>query len=68
MREREQSRFQIRERNGVDQDLAAVKIAEPVEPRALKDDVLCFLRKPVDEKHLKLCLLVALQRREGPGD
>jgi hypothetical protein len=45
MREREQSRFQIRERNGVDQDLAAVKIAEPVEPRALKDDVLCYPSK-----------------------
>jgi FixJ family two-component response regulator len=41
---------------------------DDVESRALKDGVLCYLRKPVDEKHLKRCLLVALQRREGPGD
>jgi len=41
---------------------------DDVESRALKDGVLCYLRKPVDEKHLKRCLLVALRRREGPGD
>src|SRR5271168_5108468 len=34
--------------------------------RALKDGVVCYLRKPVDEKHLKQCLLTALQRRERP--
>jgi len=39
-----------------------------VESRALKDGVTCYLRKPVDEKHLERCLLAALQRREGPGD
>jgi FixJ family two-component response regulator len=32
--------------------------------RALKDGVICYLRKPVDEKHLKRCLLMALQRRD----
>ena len=36
--------------------------------RALKDGVICYLRKPVDEKHLKQCLLAALQRHERPGD
>ncbi len=34
---------------------------------ALKDGVICYLRKPVDEEHLKRCLLAALQRRERPG-
>ena len=41
---------------------------DDVESRALRDGVLCYLRNPVDEKHLKRCLLVALPRREGPGD
>jgi FixJ family two-component response regulator len=36
--------------------------------RALQDGVICYLRKPVDEKHLKRCLLEALKRRERPGD
>jgi FixJ family two-component response regulator len=36
--------------------------------RALKDGVICYLRKPVDEKQLKECLLAALQRHERPGD
>ena len=35
---------------------------DDVESRVLKDGVLCYLRKPVDEKHLKQCLLAALQR------
>jgi FixJ family two-component response regulator len=32
------------------------------ESRVLKDGVICYLRKPVDQKHLKQCLLAALQR------
>jgi FixJ family two-component response regulator len=37
---------------------------DDVESRVLKDGVICYLRKPVDEKHLKQCLLAALQRRD----
>jgi FixJ family two-component response regulator len=35
---------------------------DDVESRALKDGIICYLRKPVDAEHLKQCLLVALQR------
>jgi FixJ family two-component response regulator len=41
---------------------------DEVGSRALKDGVICYLRKPVDEKHLKRCLLAALSHRERPGD
>jgi FixJ family two-component response regulator len=41
---------------------------DDVGSRALKDGVICYLRKPVDEKHLKQCLLEALQRRGQPDD
>jgi FixJ family two-component response regulator len=41
---------------------------DDVESRALKEGVVCYLRKPVDEKHLMRCLVAALQRRERPGD
>jgi FixJ family two-component response regulator len=41
---------------------------DDVESRAMKDGVICYLRKPVDEKHLKQCLLEALQRRGRPDD
>jgi FixJ family two-component response regulator len=41
---------------------------DDVESRALKDGVVCYLRKPVDEKHLKQCLLEALRRSERPDD
>ena len=41
---------------------------DDVESRALKDGVLCYLRKPVDEKHLERCLFTALQGRDWPGD
>ena len=41
---------------------------DDVGSRALKDGVICYLRKPVDEKDLKKCLLTALQRRDRPGD
>ena len=37
---------------------------DDAESRVLKDGVICYLRKPVDEKHLKRCLLAALQRRD----
>ena len=37
---------------------------DDVESRVLKDGVLRYLRKPVDEKHLKQCLLAALQRHD----
>jgi FixJ family two-component response regulator len=37
---------------------------DDVESRVLKDGVICYLRKPVDEKHLRQCLLAALQRRD----
>ena len=39
-----------------------------VESRALKDGVTCYLRKPLDERDLRRCLLVALQGSERPGD
>ncbi len=41
---------------------------DDVESRALKDGVLCYLRKPVDEKHLERCLFAALQSRDRHGD
>ena len=41
---------------------------DDVESRALKDGVLCYLRKPVNEKHLERCLFAALQSRDRPSD
>jgi FixJ family two-component response regulator len=35
-----------------------------VRARALNDGVVCYLRKPVDEKHLMRCLRAALHSRE----
>jgi FixJ family two-component response regulator len=35
--------------------------------RALNDGVVCYLRKPVDEKHLVRCLRAAL-KPAGPGE
>ncbi len=35
-----------------------------VRARALKDGVVCYLRKPVDEKHLMRCLRTALHSDE----
>jgi FixJ family two-component response regulator len=35
-----------------------------VRTRALKDGVVCYLRKPVDENHLMRCLRAALQSGE----
>jgi FixJ family two-component response regulator len=37
---------------------------DDVESRVLRDGVICYLRKPVYQKHLKQCLLAALQRRD----
>jgi FixJ family two-component response regulator len=37
---------------------------DDVESRTLSDGVICYLRKPVDEEHLKGCLLAALQRHD----
>jgi FixJ family two-component response regulator len=34
---------------------------DDAEARALRDGAICYLRKPVDEKHLKECLLAALR-------
>jgi FixJ family two-component response regulator len=34
--------------------------------RALKDGVVCYLRKPVDEKQLMQCLRAALQTVDAP--
>jgi FixJ family two-component response regulator len=48
--------------------LVTAYAADEVGSRALKDGVICYLRKPVDEKHLKRCLLAALSHRERPGD
>ena len=36
--------------------------------RALNDGVFCYLRKPVDEKHLIRCLRTALQSGEPPEE
>jgi FixJ family two-component response regulator len=37
---------------------------DDVESHVLKDGVICYLRKPVDEEHLKGCLLAALQQHD----
>jgi CheY-like chemotaxis protein len=36
--------------------------------RALNDGVVCYLRKPVDEQHLKRCLSTALTSGETPEE
>jgi FixJ family two-component response regulator len=41
---------------------------DQVRVRALKDGVVCYLRKPVDEKLLLACLDAALQFREPTED
>jgi FixJ family two-component response regulator len=41
---------------------------DDVRTRALNDGVIGYLRKPLDEKHLKRCLHAALQTRERPGN
>ena len=39
-----------------------------VRARALNDGVVCYLRKPVDEKHLVRCLRAALCSAEPPEE
>jgi FixJ family two-component response regulator len=41
---------------------------DQVRARALKDGVVCYLPKPVDEKHLLRCLDEALESREPSED
>ena len=36
--------------------------------RALKDGVVCYLRKPVDDRKLARCLRAALRNAETPGE
>jgi FixJ family two-component response regulator len=40
---------------------------DDVRARALKDGVVCYLRKPVDENHLLRCLREALRSGEPPS-
>jgi FixJ family two-component response regulator len=39
---------------------------EDVRTRAMKDGIVCYLRKPVDEKDLMRCLRAALHSGEPP--
>ena len=39
-----------------------------VRTRALKDGIVCYLRKPVDENHLMRCLRAALRSDEPPEE
>jgi len=41
---------------------------DEIQARALKDGVICYLRKPVDEKHLMRCLRAALHFSEPPEE
>ncbi|UPJ76370.1 response regulator [Bradyrhizobium sp. 187] len=41
---------------------------DQVRARALKDGIICYLPKPVDEKRLLACLHAALQSREPTED
>ena len=41
---------------------------DDVRTRALKDGVVCYLRKPVDENHLMRCLRAALHSDEPPKE
>src|SRR5215510_72977 len=41
---------------------------DDVRARALKDGVVCYFRKPVDENHLMRCLRAALQSGEPPEE
>jgi FixJ family two-component response regulator len=36
--------------------------------RALREGVVCYLRKPIDEQHLKRCLRVALTSGQRPEE
>jgi FixJ family two-component response regulator len=41
---------------------------EDVRARALREGVVCYLGKPVDEKHLMRCLRAALHPGEPPQE
>ena len=41
---------------------------DDVRARALNEGVVCYLRKPVDEKHLMRCLRAALHTDEPPEE
>ena len=41
---------------------------DDVRARALNDGVVCYLRKPVDEKHLMRCLRAALHSGDPPEE
>ncbi|WP_354120169.1 response regulator [Bradyrhizobium sp. LA6.12] len=41
---------------------------DQIRSRALKDGVICYLPKPIDEKRLLACLHAALQSREPTED
>jgi FixJ family two-component response regulator len=41
---------------------------DDVRARALNDGIVCYLRKPVDEKHLMRCLRPALHSDEPPEE
>jgi FixJ family two-component response regulator len=41
---------------------------DDVRTRALNDGVVCYLRKPVDEKHLMQCLRAAVHSDEPPEE
>ena len=41
---------------------------DDVRARALNDGVVCYLRKPVDEKHLVRCLRAALHSGDPPEE
>jgi FixJ family two-component response regulator len=46
--------------------LVTAYLDDGVQARALKDGVICCLRKPLDEKNLKSCLRAALRSRRRP--
>jgi FixJ family two-component response regulator len=48
--------------------LVTARADDDLKSRALKDGVIGYLRKPMDEEHLKRCLLAALQRCDRPND
>ena len=54
--------------NAIPTILVTAYADDDVESHVLKDGVIGYLRKPVNEKHLRPCLPAALQGREGPGD
>jgi FixJ family two-component response regulator len=50
--------------NAIPTILVTAYADDDVESRALREGVICYLRKPVDENQLKRCLVAALQHRD----